>query len=161
MDKNIKVLTVRDLEHKAQINALTKEYFHRSPDALFSDNKEMFEFAEKSGKRIILVLMPEVQEKELIEEKKIGGRPTGTYKQPTEKQMKALIRELYEKLEYKKNVLEKVVGLTQHSFIRFMVDNPLLEQQRVKNQDLNREMKKKGIRTEIVAGLKQITMKMK
>lgn len=159
MEKKPKILTVIPNGKKSEILEFSKNQFNKRPDTVFDSNKEMFEYAERSKRQIMIVLLPECESldfREIEIEKDKGGRPTGSIKEPTVLELKALEREL-KKLEYRKEKLCRVLNMTLPTFRKFLKAYPEFEEQRAKNQIANRN-KPKGTIIQIVGNLPQFTM---
>lgn len=153
----MKVLTVKDAE-TINVYPFVQKYLD-SPIHRFDSQTEMLDFAQQTGRKYIIVVLPDAEPSEPKPERS-KGRKTGTYKEPDKSQFAALQREL-KRGEYRKKLLCQFVDMSLNTFNVFLSRHEKIESVRVKNQEANRIKSEERLKIEIVDGLQQITMQMK
>lgn len=126
---------------KTEINKICRNRFTQTPEFTTSDIEEVFEFLKSENLPFVVMILDDTKREEIEKDK--GGRPTGSTKEPDTQQLEALNREL-DNREYRKEKLKDAVNMTLPTFRRFLKDNPLIEERRLKNQVANRNSKNKS-----------------
>lgn len=127
--------------------------------------KLTIKFSEKYG--MMTSLVTEKQAKNLIsflnqlgsikavEKKKGSGRITGSYKEPTAKQLKELLHAIRTNKQYQKKELQEIVSMSKNGFATWLKRHAEIEAERYRNTPQYRKQNK-GLMIETVDGLPQI-----